>query len=192
MKKLFISQPMRDKTDEEILIEREKAVKVAKEILNEDVEVIDSFFQEAPHDASHWYIVGKTLELLTYADVAFFSTGWEMDTGCRIEHICANEYGIRIIRKMDTKENNTLTKSDIGDIKTHLLQVQGYYRKSLNAWEQLMSKMSNPITILNDNLKYSSVVENVKVLRELDQNVEQLLKKKLKNWSEKNEQFTDF
>lgn len=78
---------------------------------------------------------------------------------------------------MDKKESSSLTKSDLGDIKTHLLQVQGYYRKSLNAWEQLMTKMSNPITILNDNIKYSSVVENVKVLRELDQNVEQLLAK---------------
>ena len=193
MKRLFISQPMRDKTDtdEEILAERETAVRVAKEMLGEDVEVIDSFFKEASHDAPHWYIVGKTLELLTYADVAFFCTGWEMDTGCRIEHTCAVEYGVRIIGKMDTKENNVLTKSDIGDIKTHLLQVQGYYRKSLNAWEQLMTKMSNPITFLNDNLKYSSVVENVAVLRELDQNVEQLLKK-IKNWSEENEQFTDF
>lgn len=78
---------------------------------------------------------------------------------------------------MDKRESNVLTKSDVGDIKTHLLQVQGYYRKSLNAWEQLMVKMSNPITILNDNLKYSSVVENIKALRELEQNVEQLLKK---------------
>lgn len=82
---------------------------------------------------------------------------------------------------MNEKESNMLTKSDIGDIKTHLLQVQGYYRKSLNALEQLMFKMSNPITILNDNLKYSSVVENIKVLRELDQNVEQLLAKIEKN-----------
>lgn len=103
MKKLFISQPMRDKTDEEILAEREKAVRVAKEMFGEDVEVIDSFFKEASHDAPYWYIVGKTLELLTYADVAFFSTGWEMDTGCRIEHICANEYGIQIIRNMTLK-----------------------------------------------------------------------------------------
>ena len=29
MKKLFISQPMRDKTDEEILVVREKAIKSA-------------------------------------------------------------------------------------------------------------------------------------------------------------------
>lgn len=78
---------------------------------------------------------------------------------------------------MNEKESNMLTKSELGDIKTHLLQVQGYYRKSLNALEQLMIKMSNPITILNDNIKYSAVVENVKVLRELDQNVERLLAK---------------
>lgn len=72
MKKLFISQPMRDKTDEEILIERENAVKVTKEILNEDVEVIDSFFQEAPHDANPLWYLAKSLELLATADVAFF------------------------------------------------------------------------------------------------------------------------
>lgn len=40
MKKLFISQSTRDKTDEEILIERGKAVKVAKEMLNENVAVL--------------------------------------------------------------------------------------------------------------------------------------------------------
>lgn len=76
MKKLFISQPMRDKTDEEILAEREKAVKVAKEMLNEDVEVIDSFFWEAPHDAPHWYLVGRSLEyLLQQTSLSFAPDG---------------------------------------------------------------------------------------------------------------------
>lgn len=36
MKKLFISQPMKDKTDEEILIVREQAIKSAREFLGED------------------------------------------------------------------------------------------------------------------------------------------------------------
>lgn len=44
MKKLFISQPMKGKTDEEILKERETAIKQAEELLKEPVEVIDSFF----------------------------------------------------------------------------------------------------------------------------------------------------
>ena len=50
MKKLFISQPMKNKTDEEILAVREQAIKSAKELLGEEVEVIDSFFQSAPVD----------------------------------------------------------------------------------------------------------------------------------------------
>lgn len=47
MKKLFISQPMRGKTDEEILAERKKAIESAERNLGEPVEVIDSFFQTA-------------------------------------------------------------------------------------------------------------------------------------------------
>lgn len=48
MKKLFISQPMNGKADEEILAERKVAIKAAEELLREPVEVIDSFFQSAP------------------------------------------------------------------------------------------------------------------------------------------------
>lgn len=40
MKKLFISQPMKDKTDEQILQEREKAIAAAKQKVGDDVEVI--------------------------------------------------------------------------------------------------------------------------------------------------------
>ncbi len=42
MKKLFISQPMSGKTDEEILAERQVAIEKAKEIVSEEVEVIDT------------------------------------------------------------------------------------------------------------------------------------------------------
>ena len=48
MKRLFISQPMKGKTNEEIEAERAKAVEEAKAVLNDDVEVIDSFFKDAP------------------------------------------------------------------------------------------------------------------------------------------------
>ena len=40
MQKLFISQPMKGKTEEEIKREREDALKFAKEVLQEDVELI--------------------------------------------------------------------------------------------------------------------------------------------------------
>lgn len=97
MKKLFISQPMKGKTDEEILAVREKAIQSAKEKLGEDVEVIDSFFQSAPVNARPLWFLGKSLELLSTADVAYFAKGWENFRGCKIENLCAIEYGIEMV-----------------------------------------------------------------------------------------------
>lgn len=97
MKKLFISQPMHDKTDEEILAVREQAVKSATKLLGEEVEVIDSFFQNAPVDARPLWFLGKSLELLSTADVVYFAKDWEKYRGCRIENTCAIEYGITVI-----------------------------------------------------------------------------------------------
>lgn len=94
MKKLFISQPMNGKSDDEIQEERKAAIKMAEIYLDESVEVIDSFFQSAPADARPLWFLGKSLELLSTADVAYFAPGWEDARGCKIEHICAVEYGI--------------------------------------------------------------------------------------------------
>ena len=48
MKKLFISQPMRGKTDEEILKERKVLIADVYMKTHEEIEVIDSFFESAP------------------------------------------------------------------------------------------------------------------------------------------------
>ena len=95
--KVFISQPMKGKTDEEILKEREAAIAKAKEIYGEDVEVIDSFFQSAPADARPLWFLGKSLELLSTADIVYFAPGWKDARGCKIEHTCALEYGIAVL-----------------------------------------------------------------------------------------------
>lgn len=94
MKKLFISQPMRGKTDEEILAVREKAIRSAEKHVGEPVEVIDSFFQSAPVDAKPLWYLGESLKLLAEADVAYFADGWNEARGCKIEHTCAVEYNI--------------------------------------------------------------------------------------------------
>ena len=100
MKRIFISQPMKDKTDEQILKERERAVAAVKEKFNgEDVEVIDSFFQSAPHDAKPLWFLGKSLELLSTADVAYFIGEWKNYRGCKIENTCAKEYGVETIEE---------------------------------------------------------------------------------------------
>lgn len=99
MKKLFISQPMCGKTDDEIKAERVKAIQSAEAIVGEPLEVIDSFFENAPVDAKPLWFLGKSLELLADADIAYFVSGWQDYRGCKIEHACAVEYGIRIIEE---------------------------------------------------------------------------------------------
>ena len=97
MKKLFISQPMKGKTDEEILKERLKAIKEAENVLNEQVEMIDSFFQSAPANVKPLWFLGKSLELLSNADIAYFADGWQNARGCKIEHECCLQYDIPVI-----------------------------------------------------------------------------------------------
>lgn len=97
MKKLFISQPMKGKSDEDILAERKKAIEAAEKVIGEPVEVIDSFFEKAPVNAKPLWFLGKSLELLADADVAYFAPGWEDARGCKIEHTCAVEYDINRI-----------------------------------------------------------------------------------------------
>ena len=70
MEKLFISQPIKGKTDEKIIHERNVAIRRAKSLLIDDVQVTDS---------------------LSTADIVYFTVGWDKDRGCEIEHaICVN------------------------------------------------------------------------------------------------------
>lgn len=103
--KLFISQPMRDKTNEKIKEEREKIIKEVEKLFGE-VEVIDSFFENAPHNAKPLGFLGKSLELLSTADIAYFAKDWDKYRGCRIEHICAIEYGIEVMQFDSELDNN--------------------------------------------------------------------------------------
>ena len=100
MVRLFISQPMRGKSDEEIEREREDLIAIAKAVYAErgEVEVIDSFFKGGlvvPAGAkAPLYYLSKSLELLATADVAIFAKDWREARGCRIEHECADGYGV--------------------------------------------------------------------------------------------------
>lgn len=96
--RVFISQPMKDKTDEEILNERNRMIEaIVKKHPNKEIEIIDSFFQGAPAEAKPLWFLGKSLELLSTADIVAFAPGWDKYRGCRIEHTCALEYGIEIV-----------------------------------------------------------------------------------------------
>ena len=96
MTKVFISQPMKDKTNQEIEQERKEIIEKTEKHFGE-IEVIDSFFKDAPHDAKPLWFLGKSLELLSTADVIVLGKGWENARGCKIEHECAVQYGIKVV-----------------------------------------------------------------------------------------------
>lgn len=90
--KLFISQPMQGKSIEEIFAEREEAIKKATRIVKRDMEVIDSYIQDAPEGAKPLWFLGKSLELMADADVVYFAEGWQKARGCQLEYECAHAY----------------------------------------------------------------------------------------------------
>lgn len=96
--KVFISQPMRDKTNEQIEKERNDAISyVYNKLGAKGVEVIDSFFKNAPHEAKPLWFLGKSFELLSTADVAVFIGDWINYRGCNMEYKACREYGIKVV-----------------------------------------------------------------------------------------------
>jgi hypothetical protein len=89
---------MKDRSKEEILKERKKAINLLM-INNYNVEILDSYFEDYnPQGGSvPLKYLAKSIEILADADVLLCIGDWENYRGCRIEHECAKQYGIKII-----------------------------------------------------------------------------------------------
>ena len=99
MKRLFISQPMNGRTDEDIKDERDRLARKVSKAIGENVEIIDSLFKNKflnPKKNSDLQCLGQSLEQMANADIAYFAKGWRNARGCRIEHECALAYGIQV------------------------------------------------------------------------------------------------
>lgn len=104
MKKAMLSQPIADKTEEEIIATREKAIRFLKE---KGYKVINTLCTD------EWYskekmaergvvqiplcFLAKSLENMSLCHAAYFCKGWENARGCKIEHETAKAYGLEII-----------------------------------------------------------------------------------------------
>ena len=97
--KIFISQPMANKTDEEIINERNEIIQRLKNTYGENIEIIDSLFtdQSDKYINPAVYYLGKSIQCLASADLAYFAKGWNSARGCKIEYIVASEYNINKI-----------------------------------------------------------------------------------------------
>lgn len=109
MDKVFISQPVTGLTKEEIKADREKAIKECKNILGEDIEILQTIFDEEEYpDTKPLEFVGKDIEILANAKYFYSATGWEHSKGCRVERLCAQLYNISIIN--DPKVQSEIIK----------------------------------------------------------------------------------
>lgn len=97
MKKLFVSVPMKGRTEEEIKASIQKMKKIAEIYEGEELELIDSYIEDNPPKDSKeavWYL-GESLKKLAQADVFIgINDAWDWN-GCYIENDVASRYGIK-------------------------------------------------------------------------------------------------
>lgn len=104
MKTVFISQPMNGKNNNQISIQRNELYEYAKNKYGIDVELVDSFFEGAPHHKKPLWFLGKSIEKLSDAEVIIMAPDWDKARSCKIEHDAAIAYGIEVDYYM-TKED---------------------------------------------------------------------------------------
>lgn len=57
-----------------------------------NVDIINSFYLEG--GLKPLFNLGRSIQLLSEADIAYFAPGWSKARGCRIEYMSAFDYGI--------------------------------------------------------------------------------------------------
>lgn len=110
--KIFISQPMKGRSDQEIIKERQELEEFAKQVFpdsKEKIEVINSFYQQAPVTKNPLWYLGKSLEYLSEADAVFFAPSWGNTRGCKIELMSCLLYNIPVY-EVEEKEGKLCLK----------------------------------------------------------------------------------
>ena len=109
-KNIFISQPMTEKSEEEILATRQKEIEKIHQLFDADgveINIIPSYiddatrkhFEERLTDDINWdiYWLSQSLQKLALADTIWLCEGWEYSKGCNVELECAIQYGLGIM-----------------------------------------------------------------------------------------------
>ncbi len=96
MTKVFLSQPMKGKTTEQIVKERKEALKIIKQYV-QDAELIDTVINDEKKEKHPGLLyLAESLKLLDEADVMYVMKGWDHARGCVIENNTALLYDIPI------------------------------------------------------------------------------------------------
>ena len=97
MKKLFISCPIRNRTERDIKASMEQMHKIAEAVFGEELAVIPTYFEDDPPENTNmaiWYL-GESIKKMSEAN--YFIGIYDEDQsyrGCIIENRTAKSYGI--------------------------------------------------------------------------------------------------
>lgn len=97
MKKLFISCPMKGRTEENIRSSMDRLHKIAEAFFDQELEVIPSYIEHKPpvdNNQSVWYL-GESIKKMAEADYFIgVDDTYLVFNGCDIEHRVAKAYDI--------------------------------------------------------------------------------------------------
>lgn len=96
MKKLFISVPMKGRTEENIRKSMKKMHKIAEAVWEQELEVIPTYIEDKPPEGAKqalWYL-GKSIQLMAEADYFIGTQNSRLFGGCAVEREAAYRYEI--------------------------------------------------------------------------------------------------
>lgn len=132
MKKVMVSQPMGNISDEII---KETKSRATKSLMKNGYIVVNTLFNEetlpTPEGVTKrpLFCLAKSLEIMAGCDAIYFYDGWEKARGCQIEHDVAEQYGLEIIyesgpvkKESERKRKIRITQEKIGRTLDRALQ----------------------------------------------------------------------
>lgn len=126
IKKLFISQPMSNIPEDEILNTRKEAKEYIEGLYPDyEIQLIDSFQQTGNTNynaCSAVNMLGSAISKMADANVIYFAPGWKKSKGCQIENEIARrwleETGVELIEDGMEKVELNLTDEELKILKS--------------------------------------------------------------------------
>lgn len=128
--KVFISQPMKNLTTEQIIFNRKQTI---KQLEDAGYKIVDSILSNNLYNtkiSSLSYLAESLHIIAKEADVVYFMKGWEEVRGCRVEHICCKEYEIPTLYEEElTMSTNEYEKFCVASSIWELIEDEGEANK---------------------------------------------------------------
>ena len=95
--KIFISQPMNGRTDEEVMKRRDEIKKYCIKVFQKPCEFIDSFTKPVDLvNKGRIAMLGHSITMMHDAELVVFDKGWDKAHGCCVERLVCSEYKIPV------------------------------------------------------------------------------------------------